>query len=210
MGLTPGYGETPLEGDEPEALNPEVLRILGESFTKSAIYDLETALYSEARERLLSEIDHEKLTVPDLLTPSFLIELHTTLFGGIWKWAGRFRRTMLNIGVAPNNISSETFMVCGNLNYRWEEALVTSPHDLGVCTHAEFVRIHPFVDGNGRVTRLLADLVFAAGQTLPHTLEYDWDIDKQMYIQLLRTFDLNRDPQPLCDFIQSQACGGGR
>ena len=210
MGLTPGYGETPLEGDELEALNPEVLRILGESFTKSTIYDLETALYSEARERLLSAIDRGKLTVPDLLTPSFLIELHTTLFGGIWKWAGRFRKTVLNIGVEPSHISSETFMVCGNLNYRWEEALVTSPHDLGICTHAEFVRIHPFVDGNGRVTRLLADLVFAAGQTLPHTLEYDWDIDKQMYIQLLRTFDLNRDPQPLCDFIQSQACGGGR
>lgn len=41
MGLTPGYGETPLEGDELESLNPEVLRNLGESFTKSAIYDLE-------------------------------------------------------------------------------------------------------------------------------------------------------------------------
>ncbi|GAB7065924.1 Fic family protein [Mycolicibacterium hodleri] len=33
-------------------------------------------------------------------------------------------------------------------------------------------RIHPFVDGNGRTTRLLADLVFAAAQD-PTIEQYD-------------------------------------
>ncbi|WP_251981929.1 Fic family protein [Mycobacterium tuberculosis] len=30
---------------------------------------------------------------------------------------------------------------------------------LGIVVHADLVRIHPFTDGNGRTTRLLADLV---------------------------------------------------
>jgi Fic family protein len=53
--------------------------------------------------------------------------------------------------------------------------------------HAETVRIHGFVDGNGRTTRLLADLVFLAAQDAEAIGTYDWDIDKRRYIALLRT-----------------------
>ena len=46
-------------------------------------------------------------------------------------------------------------------------------HELGVVAHAETVRIHPFVDGNGRATRFLADLVFAAAQDSDSVMQYD-------------------------------------
>ena len=66
--------------------------------------------------------------------------------------------------------------------------------------HAETVRIHPFVDGNGRTTRLLADLVFAAAQD-PTVQQYDWDLDKPRYIELLRAFDVHRDVTDLAAFV---------
>ena len=55
--------------------------------------------------------------------------------------------------------------------------------------HAETVRIHPFIDGNGRTTRLLADLVFLAAQGDESLESYDWAVDKDRYIALLREYD---------------------
>jgi fido (protein-threonine AMPylation protein) len=67
--------------------------------------------------------------------------------------------------------------------------------------HAETVRIHPFIDGNGRTTRLLADLAFLAAQGDESVESYDWAVDKDRYIALLREYDRTRDPRPLATFI---------
>lgn len=58
--------------------------------------------------------------------------------------------------------------------------------------HAETVRIHPFIDGNGRTTRLLADLVFLAAQGDESPEPYDWAVDKDRYIALLREYNRPR------------------
>lgn len=106
----------------------------------------------------------------------------------------------------PYLVSTALLTAFGNLGYQASEMILTA-RQLGVATHAELVRIHPFSDGNGRVTRLMADLVFAAAQQLPHTQEYDWDLDKTEYIRLLRAYDLNRDPIPLSEFISVRTLG---
>ena len=63
------------------------------------------------------------------------------------------------------------------------------------------LRIHPFIDGNGRTTRLLADLVFTASQDGDAIAEqYDWEVDKGEYIRLLREHQVTRDPKPLAAF----------
>jgi Fic family protein len=82
-----------------------------------------------------------------------------------------------------------------------------TPHELGVIAHAETVRIHPFVDGNGRTTRLLADLVFAAAQDSDSVMQYDWSVDKATYINLLRRYDTNRDVTGLADFLKARPFG---
>lgn len=61
--------------------------------------------------------------------------------------------------------------------------------------HAETVRMHSFVDGNGRSTRLVADLVFLVAQDAEAVAEmYDWRINKREYIALLREHDLTETP----------------
>ena len=58
------------------------------------------------------------------------------------------------------------------------------------------------MDGNGRVTRLLADLVYLAGQTGWEPIRaYDWEIDRTTYIRLLGEYDLTRKPSALAEFI---------
>ncbi|WP_205629091.1 Fic family protein [Jiangella muralis] len=82
-----------------------------------------------------------------------------------------------------------------------------TPRVLGIAFHAIVVHIHPFIDGNGRTTRLLADLAFAATQESDELLEYDWDVDRREYIRLLGHFDLTRDTQPLVDLVGVRPVG---
>jgi fido (protein-threonine AMPylation protein) len=69
---------------------------------------------------------------------------------------------------------------------------------VGPC--AEAVRIHPFTDGNGRSTRLLAELVVRAARD-PVAGQYDWDVDKRHYIDLPRQFDAHRALRDLAAFV---------
>lgn len=204
MSLTPGYGETPVDGDELAALAPAAKDLLGSEVTKAAVYDLEQAVLEDTGEALLTSVLNGSLTTDDLLTDHFVRELHRRLYADIWLWAGSFRKRELNIGVAPENIAVELRNSIETIRYRWEHTEDWTPHQLGIAVHAETVRVHPFVDGNGRTTRLLGDLVFVATQATEDLEIYDWDLDKRRYIELLRDYDRHRDPSFLADFIRTQ------
>ncbi|MEV4345645.1 Fic family protein [Actinoplanes sp. NPDC049596] len=129
------------------------------------------------------------------------------MYGDLWTWAGAIRRHELNIGVDPWQITVELRNSLENIRYRWEHTEDWSPRQLGIATHAELVRIHPFADGNGRSTRLTADLVLIAAQRAADTEDanlviYDWNVDKAEYIRLLRRYDAHRNPVELADFIK--------
>lgn len=102
--------------------------------------------------------------------------------------------------MAPEQIAVELRTALDNIAYRWQHTDDWTPRQLGIAVHAEIVRIHPFIDGNGRATRLLADLVHAAAQD-PTEHQYNWDVDKKQYIALLRRYDTTRDVTDLASFV---------
>lgn len=201
MTFDPGYGETPLPFDELDALVPGVREMLDEPITQAAVYDLEQAIEAAVAEELLTDVLENRLTVEELLDSGFLRALLVRLYGAIWQWAGQNRRHMLNIGVDPAYVAVELPAAIDTIRYRWEHTDDWSPRELGIAMHAECVRIHPFADGNGRSTRLYADLLFVATQTTEDVDLYDWAFDKPEYIRLLREYDRHRDPRPLAAFI---------
>ncbi len=147
------------------------------------------------------------LTLESLLDDQFVRELHRRLYGDIWTWAGVFRKRELNIGVAPEQIAVELRASLESITYRWQHTKDWTPRQVGIAVHAETVRIHPFTDGNGRTTRLLADLVFSAAQGSASIEQYDWQLDKRRYIDLLRQYDGHRDSKELAAFIETQPLG---
>lgn len=179
MALTPGYGETPVPDEELDSLVDGVRAILGEPITRAAVYDVEQAVQEEVAEELVIAALDGILTLPDLLTDAFLRDLHRRLYGDIWLWAGQYRRREVNIGVAPTQIAVELRGSLETLHYRWQHAHDGTARELGIAAHAEGVRIHPFTDGNGRATRLHADLVFLAAQDGGPGEIYDWQFDKR-------------------------------
>lgn len=142
------------------------------------------------------------LGVADLFTDFFLRRLHKKLYGEIWVWAGKYRGRELNIGVAPELIAVQVRQALGSALWRFENA-GWEARLLGVAVHAELVHIHPFADGNGRTTRLLASLIYLAAQTGADLRVYDWDLDKTTYIGLLRECDQHHDPSDLAEFVQT-------
>lgn len=201
MTFDPGYGETPLPFEELDALLPRARAILDEPITKAAVYDLEQAIEASVAEELITEVLEGRLTLEALLEPGFLRNLHEQLYGSIWQWAGQNRRHLLNIGVDPAYVALELRTAIEAIRYRWGHTEDWSARELGVAAHAECVRVHPFVDGNGRSTRVYADLLFLAAQDTDDVELYDWSFDKNEYIRLLREYDQHRNPAALAAFI---------
>ena len=200
--LDPGYGETPLDGDEYATLLPGARAILPDPLTKADVYDLEQAFQTAVTEDLIGSVLDGTLTIDDVVSDHFVRSLHARLYGDIWTWGGKLRRREINIGVAPEQIAMELRNSLDGILHRWHHTDDWNAHQLGIAVHAETVRIHPFTDGNGRSTRLLADLtaLAAQGPDDPPAV-YEWDVDKQLYIDALRRYDKDRDPAELASVI---------
>jgi Fic-DOC domain mobile mystery protein B len=94
----------------------------------------------------------------DMLTVDFVLQLHKRMFGDVWTWAGQYRRTERNIGIAPFLIGVQTSQLMGDAAY-WVQHETYEPIELAVRLHHKLVFIHPFPNGNGRHARLMADLL---------------------------------------------------
>jgi fido (protein-threonine AMPylation protein) len=175
MSLTPDYGETLLPHDELDALLPIARSLFSEPIAKAAVYDLEQGFEIAVKERYLTAVLEEELSVDELLDDYFVRRLHGELYGDIWSWAGAYRKIEVNIGIAPEQIAVELRSSLHTLLHRWQATKDWTPRQLGIAAHAETVRIHPFTDGNGRTSRLFADLVFLAAQTPEKSELFDWE-----------------------------------
>jgi len=88
---------------------------------------------------------------------TFLFQLHRRMFGEVWTWAGKQRRRETNVGVDPAQIPTQARQALDDARY-WHENAIFETDELSVRIHFRLVRVHPFANGNGRCTRLVADL----------------------------------------------------
>lgn len=128
----------------------------------------------------------------DVCSDTFLRNLHKKMFCDVWLWAGEYRITERNIGVAPYQIPMKLMQLFDDLNF-WIDNKTYSNHEIAVRLHHKLVQIHPFPNGNGRVSRLMADLVLRKleGKTLywGDTNLVDVSEVRRKYIDALRKAD---------------------
>lgn len=65
-------------------------------------------------------------------------------------------------------------------------------------THAEFVRIHPFIDGNGRTSRLIMNYQLMTNGWLPVSIDKE---NRLEYYNTLEQYAVNGDLAPFADLI---------
>lgn len=142
----------------------------------------------------------------DLFAEPFARSLHRRMFDQVWRWAGAYRTTDKNIGIQHWTIQTQLTQALDNARY-WVANDSFSPDEIAVRFHHALVFIHPFPNGNGRWSRLMADLLIVSlgGQ------RFSWggagtlqsaDETRRAYIAALRAAD-NHGFAPLTAFARS-------
>ena len=80
------------------------------------------------------------------------------MFKNVWAWAGEFRKTNKNIGVDYWQIPVELRSLLEDVKY-WYEHHTFSPDEIAIRFKHRIVCIHCFANGNGRHSRLIADII---------------------------------------------------
>lgn len=96
---------------------------------------------------------------PDtVFTEAFVRMLHKRMFADVWAWAGEFRKTNKNIGIDKWQIPAELRNLLEDVRF-WHEYSTYPPDEIAVRFKHRMVSIHCFSKGNGRHSRLMADII---------------------------------------------------
>jgi Fic-DOC domain mobile mystery protein B len=143
---------------------------------------------------------------PDLLTDAFARELHRRMFNQVWRWAGRYRTTEKNLGWEVHRLTEGVRNAFDDAQY-WMQHSTYPLHEAAVRLHHQLVAIHPWPNGNGRHSRLIADLLVVSrgGDELTWGARADLmgagEI-RNRYITAIRAADAG-DIVPLLNFAKS-------
>ena len=175
-------GETPLDPDELAGLK------FAHVTTRGELDHLEQANIEEGMQWLSRQRN------ADFLSDEFVRRLHKRLFGQVWNWAGSYRRTEKNIGIDPLHIAVQLRQLLNDVRY-WKDHDTYPPIEAAARFHHMLVVIHPFPNGNGRFSRIMADVLL---ENLYGASPIDWagghDLQemndrRQDYIAALRAAD---------------------
>lgn len=100
-------GATPLDADVLSALIPNLTP--QREFNE---FEARNILDGEQWARRARGENRDVLRVPPLR------RLHLKMFDRTWRWAGQFRHTQTNIGVAASEIAVRLEQLCGNSRFR--------------------------------------------------------------------------------------------
>lgn len=150
MGLKIEYidGQTPLDEEESEGLRIATISTRGE------LDEFEQQNIEKAIEWTLART----FKAEKIMTEEFVRELHHKMFGGVWKWAGEFRRSNKNIGCDWEHVSIQLKQLNDDSNY-WLQNKTYTEEEIAIRYKHRIVNIHCFPNGNGRHSRLMADII---------------------------------------------------
>jgi len=183
---------TPLSEEEREQLIPSYITLRRE------LNEAEQANIADASRWLA-------MRKRDVLDQKFLSELHRRMFGDVWRWAGTYRTSARNIGIDAYRIPVELRQLIDDARY-WVENEIFPPDEIALRFSHRIVAIHPFPNGNGRLSRMIGDMLalqlgrprFGWGSASL----VDANATRREYVAALRAADAH-DIAPLLAFARS-------
>jgi Fic-DOC domain mobile mystery protein B len=198
MGLDLEYqeGQTPLNEEEKEGLKIKSISTQGE------LDQFEQLNIEKAIEWTISK----KFKVERILAEKFIKDLHRKMYDDVWKWAGEFRKSEKNIGIKWTQIGVELNYLLDDTRY-WIQNGTFSPEEIAIRFKHRIVSIHCFPNGNGRHSRLMADIIM---ESVFSQEAFPWqqsnmvkaDQTRKEYIACLKEAD-NGNINPLIEFAKN-------
>ena len=129
------------------------------------------------------------------------------MLGDVWHWAGTFRRSDKNLGVEWTRIGVELKMLLDDSKY-WIRNRTYDPDEIAIRFKHKLVKIHCFSNGNGRHSRLMADILI---EKVFKREVFSWkrsnmvkpDHIRREYIQAIQQADKG-EMAPLIQFARAQ------
>jgi len=193
-------GATPIEMEDLEGLIPDFVATRAD-LNQVEFENITKALpWADRQARVLGPTG--------ILDYGFVLALHRRMFGDVWTWAGTQRQRVTNIGVEPHSIATQSRLVLDDATF-WHTHAVFDPDELAARLHCRLVSVHPFQNGNGRCTRMMADLYLTSIGADPFTwggtnLDVDGSGRATYIAALIKAADSN-DYADLIRFARGQA-----
>lgn len=141
-------GQTPLDEEEKEGL------LIPTITTRNELDEFEQLNIERAIQWTLGR----KFNVERMMSEDFIKLVHEKMYGNVWAWAGEFRKTNKNLGVDRFQISTELRQLLDDCKF-WIEKGTYAPEEIAIRFKHRIVQIHCFSNGNGRHSRMMADLI---------------------------------------------------
>lgn len=144
-------------------------------------------------------LDYLKNNPNQELTEDFLKDLHAELTNGVLESGGLYRNVNIKIS-GSNHIPCDYIKVYDRMkkyffdvNNNDKTAIENAAY-----AHLQLAKIHPFLDGNGRLARLILDYFLIKDGYVPISIPSKRRLE---YFELLEEFKVNKNPVPFENFI---------
>ena len=178
--------------------NGQVLKNLLGITTREEIDRVETELLFEVSDQMLDELGREKQ-----FTSEDLCWMHGRWLGSLYEWAGSYRRVMMSKGglmfAAPAHIPNLMIEFEKEIVRKYTPCIFDSRQEVIFAlaiVHTELILIHPFREGNGRISRLLATLMALQADLPPLDFSCFADARQEEYFAAVR-YGLDRNYAPM-------------
>lgn len=127
-------------------------------------------------------------------TEEYIRKVHKDMFKNVWRWAGMYRISELNIGVPAHSIREEVAKLCQDVAF-WNSNKTGMPIlERAVRIHHRLTWIHPFKNGNGRHARFISN-IYLYTNNHPQPLWYEPNLSasgemRTQYLKAIREADL--------------------
>jgi Fic-DOC domain mobile mystery protein B len=148
LNLDHGYGQTPLDPNEIDGL------LIPAISTREELNEFEQQNIEQA---ILWSIGLS-FKKEKILTEEFIRKVHKQMFNDVWEWAGEFRKINKNLGVDKWKITADLKCLIDDTLY-WVANRTYAPDEISIRFKHRLVSIHCFSNGNGRHSRLMADII---------------------------------------------------
>ena len=167
----------------------------GLKLPKDKVYSLKEIYVYEANNIALATLKYLSAP-PSKILASFSYEwmqqLHYDMFGNVWDWAGKFRKVELSIGIKAYLVPTALKEFADDIAF-WDKHKTFDMYETASRLHHRAVQIHPFLNGNGRWGRMLANIYLRQNGSMPVKWQEDLLSSKNPkrdeYIQALKMAD---------------------
>ncbi len=189
------HNSTAIEGNTLTLIETKVVLEDGISIGGKNLREIyEVINHNKAFQYVKKAISENKVLNENIVKDIHAILMENIFTGGIYRNVDVYISGATHTPPTPNEMYRQIKDFYENIQPRTD----LNEIELATWVHAEFVRIHPFVDGNGRTSRLIMNYKLMENGWLPVSIQKE---NRLEYFNALESYAVDKNLAPFADMI---------